>query len=259
MKSKLDEITRKALFDYLLKIADDRLTLGHRLSEWCGHGPILEEDVAITNIALDLIGQAANFLGIAAEIEDNGRTADDLAYFRDDIDFRNLLLTELPNGDYAFTIVRLFLFSAYSYHLMGKLQKIEDSEIAGLAAKTLKETIYHLRHSGQWILRFGSGTVESHERAQRALDELWAYTGEMFTLDEAEASLIMKGLAVDLSQIKPAWQEMVNEIFDLATLVTTNDDVWMNTGGRHGFHTEHLGHMLAEMQILARSHPGAKW
>jgi ring-1,2-phenylacetyl-CoA epoxidase subunit PaaC len=255
----MDPAVRAALAEYLLRLGDDRLVLGHRLSEWCGHGPILEEDLALTNTALDLVGQAQLLLNLAGELEGRGRDADALAYRRDDTDFRNLLMLELPRGDYAFTIARNFLFSAWSYHLLQKLSTAPHVELAGLAARCLKETVYHLRHAGQWLLRFGDGTDESHERAQRALDDLWPYTAELFEMDATDRLLIAEGLAADLETIRAPWREMVADIVAKATLRLPGDDLWQQSGGRRGFHTEHLGHMLAEMQHLARSHPGAQW
>lgn len=248
-----------ALAEYLVRLGDDRLVLGHRLSEWCGHGPILEEDLALTNTALDLIGQAQLLLTLAGDLEGKGRSADDFAYRRDDIDFRNLLMLELPRGDYAFTIARNFLFSAFSYHLLQKLQHAPHVELAGLATRCLKETTYHLRHAGQWMLRFGDGTPESHDRAQRALDELWPYTAELFGMDDVDRTLIAADLAVDLESLRAPWRQMVADIVTRATLRMPEDGVWQQRGGRRGFHSEHLGHLLAEMQHLARSHPGAEW
>lgn len=259
MSATMNEETTKALHEYVLRLGDDRLTLGHRLSEWCGHGPILEEDLAITNVALDLVGQASNFLKLAAELGGEELTADQLAYFRDDTDFHNIQLTELPRGDYAFTVARLFLFSAFSYHLFSELQNCAHEDLAGLAAKALKETKYHLRHSGQWMLRMGDGTEESHRRSQTAINELWMYTGEMFEVDSIDEHLIKNGLVPDVKPIREEWHRTVSGIIEQATLKKPDDDIWMASGGRRGFHTEHLGHMLTEMQILARSHPGAKW
>lgn len=259
MSIELNEETSSALTEYLLRLADDRLVLGHRLSEWCGHGPIIEEDLALTNTALDLVGQAQNFYTLAGEIEGNGRRADDLAYHRDDIDYRNCQLVELPRGDYGFTIARLFLFSAFSYLLLEELQNAKHDEFAGLAARALKESTYHLRHAGQWMLRFGDGTDESHSRAQQALHDLWMYTGELFEMDETDTTLIEEGLAVDLKNLREKWLDIVGNIIRQATLEKPSDDIYMQSGGRRGIHTEHLGHLLTEMQFLARSHPGAEW
>jgi ring-1,2-phenylacetyl-CoA epoxidase subunit PaaC len=247
-----------SLSEYLLRLGDDRLVLGHRLSEWCGHGPILEEDIALANIALDLIGQATLYLKLAGATEGKGRSEDDLAYFRDAIDYRNVQMVELPNGDYAFTIVRQFLFDVFSYHVLEKLQSSSNTELAGIAAKGFKEVRYHVRHSSEWVVRMGDGTEESHERAQKALNHLWRFSAEMFQPDDVDREMIAAVGAPDLESIKPQWEKVVREVFARATL-TVPDDPPAMTGGRKGRHTEHLGHMLAEMQIVARSFPGAQW
>lgn len=246
------------LFEYLLRLGDDRLVLGHRLSEWCGHGPILEEDIALANIALDLIGQATLYLHLAGETEGQGRDEDALAYFREGVEFRNVQMVELPKGDFAFTIVRQFLFDAFSFHVLEQLQKSANTDVAGIAAKGFKEVRYHLRHSSEWIQRLGDGTHESHSRAQKALDELWRFTGEMFAADEVDDRLLAAGIAPDLKAIEPRWGAIVSDVVSRATL-TLPSDTFMLSGGRRGRHTEYLGHMLSEMQIVARSHPGAAW
>jgi ring-1,2-phenylacetyl-CoA epoxidase subunit PaaC len=232
--------------------------LGHRLSEWCGHGPILEEDIALANIALDLIGQATLLLKLAGEVEGKGRSEDDLAYFREAIDYRNVQMVELPNGDYAFTIVRQFLFDVFSYHLLEELQKSSNKELAGIAAKGFKEVRYHVRHSSEWVVRMGDGTAESHVRAQNALDHLWRFTGEMFETDKIDEQMMAEGIGANVEAIAPKWRAIVDDVMKRATLTIPGDPPAM-TGGRKGRHTEHLGHMLAEMQIVARSHPGAEW
>jgi ring-1,2-phenylacetyl-CoA epoxidase subunit PaaC len=247
-----------SLFQYLLRLGDDRLVLGHRLSEWCGHGPILEEDIALANIALDLIGQASLYLKLAGEVEGKGRTEDDLAYFREAVDFRNVQLVELPKGDYAFTIVRQFFFDVFSYHVLEALHQSTNSEIAGIAAKGFKEVRYHVRHSSEWVVRFGDGTEESHKRAQSAVDHLWRFTPEFFQADDVDREMSASGVAPDLNAIAPKWSDVVSDVLNRATL-TVPDDPPAMTGGRKGMHTEHLGHMLSEMQIVARSHPGAAW
>ena len=254
----LDDRTRPALFEYLLRLADDRLVLGHRLSEWCGHAPILEEDIALANIALDLIGQATLLLRLAGEVEGQGRSEDALAYFRDDVAYRNVLLAELPKGDFAFTIVRQFLFSTSAYYQLEALQRSASPDLAGIAAKALKETRYHVRHAGEWVLKLGDGTEESHARAQRALDDLWRYTGELFMTDDVDAAVVAAGLAPDAAPLAPRWRAQVADVAGRATLVLPPDG-YMQRGGRQGRHTEHLGRLLAEMQIVARSHPGAQW
>jgi ring-1,2-phenylacetyl-CoA epoxidase subunit PaaC len=246
-----------SLFEYLLRLGDDRLVLGHRLSEWCGHGPILEEDIALANVALDLIGQATNFLHLAAQVEGQGRDEDALAFFREAIEYRNVKLVELPNGDYGRTIVRQFLFDAWSVLLLEKLAQSTHPELAGIAGKAHKEARYHVRHSGEWVLRLGDGTDESHRRAQTALDELWPYTGELFATDAVDEELA--GTIAPLPrELEAAWRGVVEDVFRRATLALPPTG-YMHSGGRQGRHTEHLGHLLSEMQILARSHPGVKW
>lgn len=246
------------MYDYLIRLGDDRLVLGHRNSEWCGHGPILEEDIALANIALDLIGEATLFYKLAAEAEGNGRNEDALAYFRDAIDFRNVLMLELPKGDFGFTIVRQFFFGVFSMLQMEALQKSTNADLAGVAAKALKESRYHVRHAAQWVVTFGDGTDESHARAQRAVDELWRYTGEMFLGDEVDHAAARDGYGVDPSTLEASWRAQVDDVLTRARLIVP-DVTYMQRGGRQGRHTEHLGHLLSEMQILARSHPGASW
>ncbi len=246
------------LFEYLLRLGDDRLVLGHRLSEWCGHAPILEEDIALANISLDLIGQATLYLHLAGETEGKGRDEDALAYFREGVEFRNVQMVELPKGDFALTIVRQFLFDAFSFHLLEELQKSANAELAGIASKGFKEVRYHLRHSSEWVQRLGDGTEESHMRAQKALDDLWRFTGEMFTTDDLDQRLVAAAIAPDPKKLEPLWRAIVTSVLTRATL-TVPSETFMVSGGRRGRHTEYLGHMLSEMQIVARSHPGAKW
>jgi ring-1,2-phenylacetyl-CoA epoxidase subunit PaaC len=242
----------------LLRLGDDRLVLGHRLSEWCGHAPILEEDIALANIALDLIGQATLLLALAAKSEGKGRDADALAYLRDAVDYRNALLLELPKGDFAVTIVRQLFYSVFALLQAEALQRSSGAELAGVAAKAVKESRYHVRHSADWVLKLGGGTTESRARAQRAVDDLWRYTGELFLADEVDRDVATSGLGVDPSTLENAWQTHVRDVLVRASL-TIPDTPYMQRGGREGRHTEHLGHMLAEMQIVARSHPGASW
>jgi ring-1,2-phenylacetyl-CoA epoxidase subunit PaaC len=249
---------RADVVEYLIRLGDDRLILGHRLSEWCGHAPILEEDLALANISLDLVGQANLMLNLAGTIEGNGRDADALAYFREAVDFRNAQMMELPRGDFGFTIVRQFLASAWSVPFLERLQQTMLEPLAGVAAKALKETRYHLRHSAEWVIRLGDGTTESQERVQRALDELWRFTGELFATDDVEQRLADSGIGVDASGLRDTWRQTVADVTRQATL-TVPADGFMMSGGRRGRHTEHLGLLLAEMQIVARSHPGAKW
>jgi ring-1,2-phenylacetyl-CoA epoxidase subunit PaaC len=251
-------MTASSLFPYLLRLGDDRLVLGHRLSEWCGHGPILEEDIALANIALDLIGEATLFLRRAGQVEGAGRDEDTLAFLRDAADFRNAQMVELPKGDFGFTIVRQFLFSVFSMLQMDALQKSADADVAGIAAKALKEARYHVRHSAQWVVTLGDGTAESHERTQRAVDDLWRYTGELFLADDVDRDVAAAGLGVDPSSLESAWRSQVESVLTTATLMIP-ETRYMQRGGRDGRHTEHLSHMLAEMQVLPRSHPGATW
>lgn len=246
------------LFEYLLRLGDDRLVLGHRLSEWCGHAPILEEDIALANVALDLIGQATLYLRLAAQVENAGRDEDALAYFREAVDYRNLQIVELPKGDFGFTVVRSFLFDAYNVLLLEKLSASSNAEIAGIAAKGFKEARYHLRHSSEWVQRLGDGTSESHGRTQRALDELWRFTPELFAADAVDAKMADAGIGPDPASLAPRWREIVTGVIERATLTLPPDVPFMG-GGRKGRHTEFLGHMLSEMQIVARSHPGAAW
>jgi ring-1,2-phenylacetyl-CoA epoxidase subunit PaaC len=247
--------------ELLLRLGDDRLVLGHRLSEWCGHAPILEEDIALANVSLDLLGQATLFLRRAGELEGKGRDEDALAYFREAVDFRCCLLVEHPKGDFAFTIVRQFLFDVHAVVTLDALSRSADAQLAAIAAKSLKEAKYHVRHSGEWMLKLGDGTEESHRRAQRALDDLWRFTPELFAADDVDARLAARGIGPDLPALRPQWDALVRAVVARATLTLPHDLPHSPhvRGGRSGLHTEHLGHMLAEMQIVARSHPGAAW
>lgn len=246
------------LFEFLLRLGDDRLVLGHRMSEWCGHGPILEEDIAMANIALDLVGQGSALLKLAGETEGAGRDEDALAYFRSEPEYRNAQMLELPKSDFAFTMVRQFLFDAYSVLQWDALQTCTFAPLAGIAAKSLKEDVYHLRHSSDWMLRMGDGTEESHSRAQRALGDLWRYTGELFERDAVDEAVRDNGIVVDQAAMQSMWTQRVSDVISRATLTLPTAGA-SSSGGRRGRHTEFLGHMLAEMQIVARSHPGAKW
>lgn len=248
----------KYLFEYLLRLGDDSLILGHRMSEWCGHGPILEEDIAMTNIALDLVGQATSLLAYAGKVENQGRDEDALAFLRFDKDYRNLLLVEQPNGDFGMTIMRQFLFDAYRKPLFEKLQQSTDTQLAAIAEKSLKETKYHLKHSAEWVIRLGDGTEESNRRIQDSLNTLWRYTAELFYADEVEIKLTAAGILPDLSSVKKEWQTTVNEVLNLATLVIPENG-WEQIGGRTGKHSEHLGYILAELQYMQRAYPGQKW
>ena len=243
---------------YALRRADDALVLGHRLSEWCGHGPMMEEDMALANVGLDLIGQARSLYQYAAELRADGSTEDSLAYLRDAPAYRNLLLAELPNGDFARTILRLFLYAAFADPYWRAMTRSADPTLSAIAAKSEKETAYHLRHSAEWVIRLGDGTPESHRRAQEALDHLWPFTGEMFATDDAEAELMAAGIATDPATLRDGWAKTVRDVLGEATLKEPSSG-WMQSGGRTGRHTEHLGRLLAEMQVLQRAHPGASW
>lgn len=245
--------------EYLIRLADDRLILGHRLSEWCGHAPILEEDIALANISLDCIGQANFLYTAAAEIEGKKRTADDIVYFREAVEYRNLLLVEQPNIDFAHTLVRQFLYDAFGVQLFDALQNSRCEPLAGIAQKAVKEIRYHFRHSSQWMLRLGDGTPESHERTQRALNALWRYTDELFLSDQLESELTKQGIAVLSSSFKEQWMTTVTSVLHSATLTLPPHDQFLQKGGREGKHTEHLGHLLSEMQIVARSYPDIRW
>jgi len=246
------------LVEYLLRLGDDRLILGHRMSEWTGHGPILEEDIATANIALDLIGQASQLLKLAGETEGKGRDENALAYFRDGTQFRNCLLVELPKGDFGDTMVRQFLFDAQSVLVLDELTRCGHAELAAIAAKAIKEDKYHLRHSSEWVVRLGDGTDESHARVQASLDRLWKYTDELFATDEVDRAVAAAGVSIDMAGIKARWDTIVNDVLGRATLTRPADGP-MQRGGRRGRHTEHIGHLLATMQSVARAHPGATW
>lgn len=248
----------EALLTYCLRRGDDLLILSHRLGEWCGHGPVLEEDIALTNRALDHIGEARNLLTYAGQVEGKGRSEDDLAYLRTERQFVNCKLVEQPNGDYAHTIVRSFLFDAYHLPLSQALVKSRDEQLSAIAAKAVKEATYHLRHSSEWLIRFGDGTEESHQRAQKALDDLWTFTGELFATDDVDAELVKAGIAPDMTVMKTAFDKTIDTVLSEATLKRPADG-FMASGGRKGQHGEHMGFLLAEMQSLHRAYPGANW
>ncbi|GJG88249.1 phenylacetic acid degradation protein [Gemmatimonadetes bacterium T265] len=253
--------TARPAVESLLRLGDDRLVLGHRLSEWCGHAPILEEDIALGNIALDLLGQAQGLLKLAGALEGHGRDEDALAYFRDAGEFRNVQLVELPRGDFAHTMIRQFLFDAYDVLLTDRLAGSPHADVAGIMAKAHKEARYHVRHSGDWVVRLGDGTDESHVRAQRALDALWPYTGELFAADAVDVAAAGVGLGVDARTLRDEWQAMVTAVVAESALRMPSSltVAEVPAGGREGRHTEHLVQMLAEMQVVARAHPGASW
>ncbi|HLF47704.1 MAG TPA: 1,2-phenylacetyl-CoA epoxidase subunit PaaC [Chitinophagaceae bacterium] len=247
------------LINYTLHLADNTLILAQRNSEWCGHGPVLEQDIAITNISLDLLGQARNFYQYAAVLLGNGSAEDSLAYLRSEREFKNCLLLELPKGDWAQTILRQFLFSQFQFLLFSKLQNSnQDEQLAAIAAKSLKEVTYHLRWSSEWMIRLGDGTEESNSRVRNAIEELWRYTGELFEPSDYELQLAAEGTGVDVSKLKDEWLNKVKEVFTKATL-DIPENIFMQTGGKNGIHTEHLGFILTELQYMQRTYPGAKW
>jgi ring-1,2-phenylacetyl-CoA epoxidase subunit PaaC len=246
------------LFEYACRLGDDSLVLGQRLSEWCGHAPMLELDLAVANIGLDLLGQATYFLGTAGEIEGQGRNADHLAFHRDVLDFKNCLLVEQPNGDFAQTIVRQFLFSNWQELLFRELRKSKAEVIAATAAKGEKEVAYHVHFANEWLVRLGDGTLESHDRSAAALEWLWRFVDELFEADATTEMLVQEGLAVDLRTLRPEWNARVRDVLLRATLDEPNPRRAV-LGGRKGHHSEHLGHLLSEMQFLQRAYPGAAW
>ena len=250
------------LLDYLLRLADSDLILAQHLGEWVGHGPVLEEDIALTNVGLDLLGQARLWFGYAGEIETRiagrGRSEDEFAFLRDASEFRNVLLVEQPNGNYAQTMARQFYFDAWHELLLAQLSHSSDIRIAGIASKGVKEARYHIERSAEWVIRLGDGTGESHSRMQAAIDDLWTYTGELFEMDATDVALVATGVGCDLAALAPVWRERVEAVLAEATLAVPAT-AWMQTGGKRGVHTEHFGHVLAEMQSLPRTHPGAQW
>lgn len=246
------------LFDYLIHLADDALILGHRNSEWCGHGPVLEQDIAITNISLDLIGQARNLFQYAADIKGGGASEDSLAYLRDVREFKNCLMAEQQNGDWGKTILRQFFMSNFHQLLYTALQSSSDKMLAAICEKALKEVNYHLKWSSEWVIRLGDGTDESHTRMIRAIDELWPYTGELFIPATYETQASLAGVAPDITAFQTPWQQRVIAVFDEAKLPMPPKG-FSHTGGKQGMHTEYLGYILADMQYLQRTYPGSKW
>ncbi|NKX37175.1 phenylacetate-CoA oxygenase subunit PaaC [Rhodobacteraceae bacterium R_SAG4] len=248
-----------AFFEFLLRMGDNTLILGHRVSEWCGHAPVLEEDIALANTALDLIGQTQMWLGLAAEVQGEGKTADDLAFLRDAWDFRNLLLVEMPNGDFGQTLMRQFLFDAWHVLQLRALTQSTDERIAAIAAKAVKEATYHLERSAETVVGLGDGTEESHARMQAALDYLYPYVGEMFLSDAVDAALVEAGIAPDPASLRADYDDTLARVLGKATL-TPPEARRARGGGRDGkMHTEHLGHLLTTMQWMQRAYPGATW
>jgi ring-1,2-phenylacetyl-CoA epoxidase subunit PaaC len=252
------QVSETPLVLYALRRADDALILGHRLSEWCGHAPMMEEDMALANMGLDLLGQARELYSYAAKVEAKDNDEDKFAYLRDVRQYRNLLLLEQPNGDFARTMVRQFFYAVFADLYWRAMMNSRDATLAAIAAKSEKESAYHVRHSSEWIIRLGDGTDESHRRAQTAIDDLWAYTGEMFEADDGERGLIDAGIAIDAAALRPRWLETVSNVLREATLVLPKGE-WMQQGGRSGRHSEHLGHLLSELQSMQRTFPGVTW
>jgi ring-1,2-phenylacetyl-CoA epoxidase subunit PaaC len=252
------QVSETPLVLYALRRADDALILGHRLSEWCGHAPMMEEDMALANMGLDLLGQARELYSYAAKVEAKGNDEDKFAYLRDVRQYRNLLLLEQPNGDFARTMTRQFFYAVFADLYWRAMMNSCDPTLAAIAAKSEKESAYHVRHSSEWIIRLGDGTDESHRRAQTAVDDLWAYTGEMFEADDSERGLIDAGIAIDPAALLARWLETVSNVLREATLVQPKSG-WMQQGGRSGRHSEHLGHLLSELQSMQRTFPGATW
>ena len=252
------KVSETPLVLYTLRRADDALILGHRLSEWCGHAPMLEEEMALSNMGLDLLGQARELYSYAGKVEGKGNDEDRLAYLRDVRQYRNLLLLEQPNGDFARTMVRQFFYSVFADLYWRAMMKSGDATFAAIAAKSEKESAYHVRHSSEWIVRLGDGTEESHRRAQMAIDDLWAFTDEMFAVDDSERGLIDAGIAVDPETLRAPWLKTITAVIAEATLTLPKND-WAQQGGRSGRHSEHLGHLLSELQSMQRTFPGATW
>lgn len=246
------------LINYTLHLADNSLILAQRNAEWCGHGPILEQDIAITNISLDLLGQSRSFYQYAALLTGDQVTEDTLAYCRAEREFKNCLITELPNGDWAQTILRQFFFSTYQYLLYEKLQYGSDEQIAAIAAKAWKEVAYHLRWSSEWVIRLGDGTAESHDRIVAAIAVLWRFTGELFSPAPYEVALAGKGIAIDPATLKNDWTRKITAVFTEATLVVP-EDAYMQSGGKNGIHTEQMGYILADLQYMQRAYPNCEW
>ena len=247
-----------ALVDYLLRLGDNALVLGQRLGEWCGHGPVLEQDIALSNLALDQLGQARYLLTLAGDREGKGRSEDDIAFLRDGWDFRNVLLVEQPNGDYAQTIARQFFFDAYNLPNYEALLQSKDENLAAIAEKAIKEVRYHFKYSSEWVIRLGDGTEESHRRMQDAVNWLWPYTGELTTPNETDKILLAEGIAPDLEKIGKIYEETVMPVLEEAGLQVP-EGVFMHQGGKDGVHTEYLGHLLTDLQFMQRAYPNSTW
>ena len=251
-------MAKASLYKYVLALGDDALILGQRLSQWAYKGPFLEEDIALSNISLDMFGRANLLLEYAATLKGNGTTSDELAFKRNEREFSNHIICEQPNGNFADTIVRQFFLDAFYKLFLQKLTKSKDEQLSAIAQKSIKETTYHLRHSSKWIIRLGDGTVESHAKVQSAIENLWMFTNELFEMNEIDNEMLEQKIGVDCSKLKIEWDKIINEILSEATL-NRPEDANMPTGGRQGIHTEHLGHLLSDMQYLQRAYPDATW
>jgi ring-1,2-phenylacetyl-CoA epoxidase subunit PaaC len=245
-------------YTYLLRLADDSLILGQRLSEWCGHGPVLEEDIALSNIALDYVGQATNLFKQLSDLDSQGRDEDAIALTRPESEYCNLLLLELPNGDYAHTVARQYYYSSFYLLFLEQLKLSSDAFLSGFAEKSIKEVKYHVQHATDWMLRLGGGTAESHQRIQYAVNAHWPYLGELFQDDVVDEMAVREGWGVERAALKQAWMDRMQALFDECGLIEPTES-WHHKGGRSGRHTEHMGFLLAEMQYLQRAFPGAKW
>ena len=250
-----------SLIKYILQLADNSLIHGHRLSEWCGHGPILEVDIALSNIALDHIGTARSLYQYAASLEGGGKTEDSYPYHRNVRSFYNVLLTELPKGHFGDTLARSFFLDAFQFHLYTALLNSKDAQLAAIAEKALKEVTYHLRFSSEWMVRLGDGTDESKQKIQESIYEYWEYCGEFFEPTEIENEMLQQSIGVELSSLKPLWEKTISDTLAEATLAypLSKENAWFHSGGKNGIHTEHLGYILAEMQYLQKAYPGATW
>ena len=251
-------MAKDLLYQYVLALGDDALILGQRLSQWAYKGPFLEEDIALSNISLDMFGRANLLLEYAASIKGNNATADELAFKRNEREFSNHILCEQPNGNFADTMVRQFFLDAFYKLFLQKLTNSKDEQLSAIAQKSIKETTYHLRHSSKWIIRLGDGTAESHAKVQSAIDNLWMFTNELFEINEIDKEMVKEKIGVDCSSIKSEWDKIIDDVLVEATL-RRPENIHMTSGGREGIHTEHLGHLLSDMQYLQRAYPGAKW
>lgn len=255
----MNPTNQTALLDFVTRLGDNSLIAGHRLSEWCSNAPYLEEDIAMTNMALDFVGASRILLTYAGKVEGKGRTEDDFAFVRKNEEFRNALLLEQPNGDFAVTTAKQFFYATFNYLLFSELQKSKDETLAGFAAKALKEVTYHLRHANEWVLRLGDGTVESKTRMQNGINEVWRFTGDLFATTEGDLLLEQEGIIPNVPELKTKWYEMISDILEKATLVIPDLNAFQQKGSREGKHTEHLSYIVSEMQSIARVYPGVKW